>query len=50
MTQTSHLSTLIEQFADALEQVDLCRQERAQFGALLDALRMEATLYQEVLS
>ncbi|MGL6048920.1 hypothetical protein [Aeromonas salmonicida] len=50
MIQTTHLSTLIEQFADALEQVDLCCQERAQFGALLDALRMEANLCQEVLA
>lgn len=50
MTPPSHLNTLIEQFADTLEQTDLCCQERAQFGALLDALRIEATLCQEVRS
>ena len=36
--------------ADALEQTDLCRQERAQFSALLDALRIEVGLCQEVLA
>ena len=50
MNTSSDLNILIEQFADALEQVDLCCQERAQFSALLDALRIEATLCQEVLS
>lgn len=46
----SRLEALLEQFADALEQTDLCRQERAQFSALLDALRVEVGLCQEVLA
>lgn len=52
MTQStpSRLEALLEQFADALEQTDLCRQERAQFSALLDALRIEIRLCQEVLA
>ncbi|MFM7967364.1 hypothetical protein ACF2JD_02980 [Aeromonas sp. A-5] len=52
MTQspTSRLEALLEQFADALEQTDLCLQERAQFSALLNALRIEIRLCQEVLA
>ncbi|MFQ2635204.1 hypothetical protein ACK3ZI_10005 [Aeromonas caviae] len=52
MTQStpSRLEALLEQFADALEQTDLCLQERAQFSALLDALRVEVGLCQEVLA
>lgn len=52
MTQStpSRLEALLEQFADALEQTDLCRQERAQFSALLGALRIEVGLCQEVLA
>lgn len=46
----SRLESLLEQFADALEQTDLCRQERAQFSALLDALSIEVGLCQEVLA
>ena len=51
MTQStpSHLEALFEQFADALEQTDLCLQERAQFSALLDALRIEAGIRMEAL-
>ncbi|MFL9592742.1 hypothetical protein ACKC5O_12165 [Aeromonas schubertii] len=52
MTQPnpSRLEALLEQFAEALEQTDLCRQERAHFNALLDAMRTEIGFYQEVLS
>ncbi|MNR31477.1 hypothetical protein D3C85_1489890 [compost metagenome] len=52
MTQStpSRLEALFEQFADALEQADLCLQERTQFSALLDALRIEVGLCQEVLA
>ena len=46
----SRLESLLEQFANVLEQTDLCRQERAQFHALLDALRIEVGLCQEVLA
>jgi len=46
----SRLEALLEQFADTLEQTDLCLQERAQFCALLDALRIEVGLCQEVLA
>jgi len=45
----SSLEALLEQFADALEQTDLCLQERAQFSALLDALRIEAGIRMEAL-
>ena len=52
MTQStpSRLEALLEQFADTLEQTDLCLQERAQFNALLNALRIEVGLCQEVLA
>ncbi|WP_413163799.1 hypothetical protein [Aeromonas salmonicida] len=52
MTQStpSRLESLLEQFANVLEQTDLCRQERAQFHALLDALRIEVELCLEVLA
>ncbi|WP_162518075.1 hypothetical protein [Aeromonas allosaccharophila] len=46
----SRLESLLEQFAYVLEQTDLCRQEQAQFSALLDALRIEVGLCQEVLA
>lgn len=38
----SRLEALIEQLGNALEQTDLCPVERAQFAALLAALRIEA--------
>ena len=44
----SRLESLLQQFANVLEQTDLCRQERAQFHPLLDALRIEVGLWQEV--
>ncbi|WP_314924548.1 hypothetical protein [Aeromonas piscicola] len=50
MNQPPYLNILIEQFAYALEQTDLCCQERAQFCALLDALRIEAALCQRMLA
>ncbi|MGL6418710.1 hypothetical protein ACSZMW_13265 [Aeromonas allosaccharophila] len=39
---SSRLGALIEQLGNALEQTDLCPVERAQFAALLAALRIEA--------
>ena len=44
----SRLEALIEQLGNALEQTDLCPVERAQYSALLDALRFEAGICQEV--
>ena len=44
----SRLGALIEQLGNALEQTDLCPVERAQFAALLAALRIEAGICQEV--
>ena len=44
----SRLGALIEQLGNALEQTDLCPVERAQFAALLAALRVEAGICQEV--
>ena len=44
----SRLEALIEQLGNALEQTDLCPVERAQFAALLAALRVEASTCQEV--
>ena len=43
------LERLIGQFADLLEQIDLSVQERAQFAALLAALRIEAGICREAL-
>ena len=40
-----HLSSKL---GNALEQTDLCPVERAQYSALLDALRIEAGICQEV--
>jgi hypothetical protein len=42
------LAELLAQLADTLEQTDLCPVERAQFAALLAALRVEASTCQEV--
>ena len=42
------LTELLDQLADTLEQTDLCPVERAQFAALLAALRVEASTCQEV--
>ena len=44
----SRLGALIEQLGNALEKTDLCPVERAQFAALLAALRVEAVICQEV--
>ena len=42
------LAELLAQLATLLEQTDLCPVERAQYSALLDALRIEAGICQEV--
>ena len=42
------LTELLDQLAEALEQTDLRPVERAQFAALLAALRVEAGICQEV--
>ena len=42
------LTELLDQLADTLEQTDLRPVERAQYSALLDALRFEASTCQEV--
>ena len=49
-THSPRLAELLAQLATLLEQTDLCLQERAQFNALLDALRIEVGLCQEVLA
>lgn len=49
-THSPRLTELLDQLADTLEQTDLCPVERAQYGALLDALRVEAGICQEVLA
>ena len=47
-TNSHRLAELLAQLADTLEQTDLCPVERAQFAALLAALRVEAVICQEV--
>ena len=47
-TNSHRLAELLAQLADTLEQTDLCPVERAQFAALLAALRVEASTCQEV--
>ena len=47
-TNSHRLAELLAQLADTLEQTDLCPVERAQFAALLAALRIEAGICQEV--
>ena len=47
-TNQSRMNALLAQLADTLEQTDLCPVERAQYSALLDALRVEAGICQEV--
>ena len=42
------LAELLAQLATLLEQTDLCPVERAQYSALLDAMRFEAGICQEV--
>ena len=42
------LTELLDQLAEALERADLRPVERAQYSALLDALRFEASTCQEV--
>ncbi len=44
------MTELLDQLAEALEQTDLCPVERAQYSALLNALRIEVGLCQEVLA
>ena len=44
------LTELLDQLAEALERAGLCPVERAQYSALLDALRVEAGICQEVLA
>ncbi|MEL3925766.1 antA/AntB antirepressor family protein [Aeromonas enteropelogenes] len=44
------INTLLEQLSETLDQTDLSIQERAQFCALLDALRIEIALSEEDLS
>lgn len=43
------LAELLTQLATLLEQTDLCPVERAQYSALLDALRIEAGIRMEAL-
>lgn len=47
-THSPRLAELLAQLATLLEQTDLCPVERAQFAALLAALRVEASTCQEV--
>ena len=47
-THSPRLAELLAQLATLLEQTDLCPVERAQYSALLDALRFEAGICQEV--
>ena len=47
-TNSHRLAELLAQLADTLEQTYLCPVERAQFAALLAALRIEAGICQEV--
>lgn len=43
------LAELLTQLATLLEQIELTPQERAQYSALLDALRIEAGIRMEAL-
>lgn len=47
-THSPRLAELLAQLATLLEQTDLYPVERAQFAALLAALRVEASTCQEV--
>ena len=49
-THSPRLTELLDQLAEALEQTDLHPVERAQYSALLNALRIEVGLCQEVLA
>ena len=49
-THSPRLTEPLDQLAEALEQTDLCPVERAQYSALLNALRIEVGLCQEVLA
>ena len=49
-THSPRLAELLAQLATLMEQTDLCPVERAQYSALLDALRVEAGICQEVLA
>ena len=42
------LTELLDQLPEALERAGLCPVERAQYSALLDALRVEVGICQEV--
>lgn len=48
-THSPRLTELLDQLADTLEQTDLRPVERAQYSALLDALRIEAGIRMEAL-
>ena len=48
-THSPRLAELLAQLATLLEQTDLCPVERAQFAALLAALRIEAGIRREAL-
>lgn len=48
-THSPRLTEPLDQLAEALEQTDLHPVERAQFAALLAALRIEAGICQEAL-
>ncbi|MGE6107697.1 hypothetical protein [Aeromonas sobria] len=47
-THSPRLAELLAQLATLMEQIDLCPVERAQYSALLEALRIEAGICQEV--
>ena len=47
-THSPRLTEPLDQLAEALERAVLCPVERAQFAALLAALRVEASTCQEV--
>ncbi|MBL0614441.1 hypothetical protein [Aeromonas veronii] len=48
-THSHRLAELLAQLATLMEQTDLCPVERAQYSALLDALRIEAGIRREAL-
>lgn len=48
-THSPRLTEPLDQLAEALEQIELTPVERAQYSALLDALRIEAGIRMEAL-
>ncbi|EKB09970.1 hypothetical protein [Aeromonas veronii] len=48
LTNQPKMNELLEQLADILEQIDLSRQERAQFCVLLGEMRAEVGICQKV--